>query len=78
MIKYLIIIILLYLTKAKRIKQSYLIKSLKDWHYISKFGAETGEVFYSLMYQDFCILDFALRILMKMMKERFQYYMNYI
>ncbi|CAD8191260.1 unnamed protein product [Paramecium pentaurelia] len=51
MIKYLFVLILLYLTQTKRIKQSYLIKSLKDWHYISKFGAETGEVFYSLTFR---------------------------
>ncbi|CAD8096242.1 unnamed protein product [Paramecium sonneborni] len=52
MIKYLFVLILLYLTQAKRIKHSYLIKQqLQDWHYISKFGAETGEVFYSLTFQ---------------------------
>ncbi|CAD8096013.1 unnamed protein product [Paramecium sonneborni] len=51
MIKYLFVLILLYLAIAKRIQQSHSIKQLRDWHYISKFGAETGEVFYSLKFR---------------------------
>lgn len=52
MIKLLLFSILCFLSFSKRVKKSIPVKQLNDWHYLTKFGAETGEVFYSITYNN--------------------------
>lgn len=48
MFKYFLLLILTQLYFGKLVKHSTPIRSINDWHYISKFGAAVGEVTYTL------------------------------
>lgn len=61
MIKLLLISILIFLCLSKRVIKTLPVWQLNDWQYLTKFGAETGEVFYSLTYCNLHWLRFRIK-----------------